>query len=164
MKHYLTKTQADKWLKEHPKAKFSGRIRIDYDCFLYSTPQEFKEDMPVPVIFVWYGGFTVNSGKLPKEICPCCGQKSLVPYHFAGSVLLGCHIIKFHCLNCKELVACDNNTQYYQQVRDYCFSHKKDLQPYKNQPYMNVKGKKFRLKTLPEDTAEQTEEKGKENV
>lgn len=65
------------------------------------------------------GGFKPPSYIFPRAICPSCGKAKLIPYFCIASVLSGCHVIKFHCLNCKDRFATNQALDYYRVIRYY---------------------------------------------
>lgn len=79
----------------------------------------FNSTMDVEVGLSWLGGFSVPCYIFPRAICPNCGKAKLIPYSCIASVLSGCHVIKFHCLNCKDRFATNQTLDYYKIMREY---------------------------------------------
>ena len=67
----------------------------------------------------WLGSYEPPQTAFPKAICPRCKKTALRPYSCIASPLSGRHVIKFHCLNCNELIATNDALDYYQLLRTY---------------------------------------------
>lgn len=105
MKNYLTKTEADELCKT-TEVKDSYNVGELYPhIFLSDDEIEFKEGMALDVAIIWLGTFEINSSIFPKMKCPICGKTELIPYFCGASILSGCHVIKFYCLDCHEKIA-----------------------------------------------------------
>ena len=76
---------------------------------------------------IWLGAYKLKSSLFQKVKCPICNQETLVPYSCVASVLSGAHIIKFHCLNCKEHIATNKMSSYYHTIRDYIIANRSNL-------------------------------------
>ena len=149
MKKFLTKTEAQKHyiLKKMSKLiKNRSLGTLYYDMFEKEDDLEFKESMPVEIGIIWLCSGYVDSAEFPKYKCPCCGKESLVPYCCVASVLSGAHVIKFHCLNCKERIAFNNISDYFHLIRDYCSKNRDKMK--NDRVYVKLKGKQTSLNKL----------------
>jgi len=149
MKNFITKTEAQKHyvLKNISKTiKNRSLGTLYYDMFEKEKDIEFKESMPVEIGIIWlYSGF-VDSMAFPKYKCPCCGKETLVPYYCVGSMLSGAHVIKFHCLNCKERIAFNNIKDYFHLIRDYCINNPDKMK--NDRAFVQLKNKQISLHKL----------------
>ena len=146
MKNYLTKTEAEKHyvLKGMSKVVKSRSLgTLYYDMFEHEKGREFKESMPLEVGIVWLCSGYVDSAEFPKYKCPCCGKETLVPYCCIGSVLSGAHVIKFHCLNCKERVAFNDILDYFHLIRNYCMKNRDKMK--NDRVFVQLKNKQVSL-------------------
>ncbi|MBR3628060.1 MAG: hypothetical protein IKN42_04345 [Elusimicrobia bacterium] len=149
MKKFLTKTETQKHyvLKNMSKLiKNRSLGTLYYDIFEKENDIEFKESMPVEIGIIWLCSGYVDSTEFPKYKCPCCGKESLVPYYCVASVLSGAHVIKFHCLNCKERIAFNNIKEYFHLIRDYCSKNRDKMK--NDRVYVKLKGKQTSLNKL----------------
>jgi len=117
-----------------------------YDMFEKEKNIEFKESTPVEIGIVWLCSGYVDSAEFPKRECPCCGKETLVPYSCGGSGLSGTHMIRFHCLNCKERIAFNNIRDYFHLIRDYCSKNRDKLK--KDKSLVQLKNKQISLNKL----------------
>lgn len=146
MKNYLTKTEAEKHyvlkcMSKIVKSRSLGTLY--YDMFEHEKGREFKESMPLEVGIVWLCSGYVDSAEFPKYKCPCCGKETLVPYCCIGSVLSGAHVIKFHCLNCKERIAFNDILDYFHLIRNYCMKNPDKMK--NDRVFVQLKNKKISL-------------------
>ncbi len=149
MKDFITKTEAQKHyvLKNISKTiKNRSLGTLYYDMFEKEKDIEFKESMPVEIGIVWLWSGFVDSAEFPKYKCPCCGKETLVPYYCVGSMLSGAHVIKFHCLNCKERIAFNNIKDYFRLIRDYCINNRNKMKS--DRVFVQLKGKQISIKEL----------------
>ena len=107
---------------------------------------EFKESMPMEIGIVWLCSGYVDSAVFPKYKCPYCGKETLVPYYCVGSVLSGAHVIKFHCLNCRERVAFNDILDYFHLIRNYCMKSPDKMK--NDRVYVQLKDKQIALNKL----------------
>ena len=151
--NFFTKTEADYNLKYKKNWKNYGKHRwvgVFYDdMFKNEADREFKESMPMFVVITWlltgFSGY-VDSAEFPKRECPCCGKETLVPYSCGGSGLSGTHMIRFHCLNCKERIAFNNIKDYFHLIRDYCLKNRDKMK--NDRVYVKLKGKQRSLNAI----------------
>ena len=144
MKNFITKTEAQKHyvLKSISKTiKKRSLGTLYYDMFKNEADREFKESMPVEIGIIWLCSGYVDSAEFPKYKCPCCGKEMLVPYYCVGSMLSGAHVIKFHCLNCKERIAFNNILDYFHIIRNYCINNPDKMK--NDRTYIQLKGEKI---------------------
>ena len=127
MKNYLTKTEADELCKT-TEVKDSYNVGELYPHIFSSDDElEFKDGMPLDVAIIWLGTFEINSSIFPKMKCPICGKTELIPYFCGASILSGCHVIKFYCLNCNEKIAFNRVSDYYHEIRNYILKNRQNL-------------------------------------
>lgn len=113
---FLSKTRADAMqMNSKPtRTRYIGQLYPEiFNC---DGGIRFKKNMPLDIIIAWRGKYTLNSNALPRETCPVCGTKSLIPYSLRASMLSGCHVIKFYCLKCHDRYASNAMSAYYQQI------------------------------------------------
>ncbi len=149
MKDFITKTETQKHyiLKNASKViKNRSLGTLYYDMFEKEDDIVFKESMPVEIGIIWLCSGYVDSAEFPKYKCPCCGKESLVPYYCVASVLSGAHVIKFHCLNCKERIAFNNIKDYFHLIRDYCSKNRDKMK--NDRVYVQLKNKQISLNNL----------------
>ena len=149
MKNFITKAEAQKHyvLKNISKTiKNRSLGTLYYDMFEKEKDIEFKESMPVEIGIVWLCSGYVDSAEFQKYKCPCCGKETLVPYYCVGSILSGAHVIKFHCLNCKERIAFNNIKDYFHLIRDYCINNPSKMK--NDRVFVQLKNKQISLHKL----------------
>ena len=121
----LTKTEADRLKLTNPAKIFYHVGELFPRLFNEDESRKFYDGMPLEVKIIYIGEFTLESSFFSKIKCPLCGkEEALIPYFCGASVLSGCHVIKFHCLECKELIADNNNSEYFHKIRDFVIKNR----------------------------------------
>ena len=149
MKNYITKTEAQKHYLLNIVLKIVKNRSLGtlyYDMFKKEKDIEFKESMPVEIGIIWLCSGYVDSIVFPKQKCPCCGKETLVPYYCVGSMLSGAHVIKFHCLYCKERIAFNNIRDFFHLIKNYCLKNRDKLK--KDKSLVQLKSKQISLKLI----------------
>jgi len=80
---------------------------------------DFHENMRIELGLCWLGRFDPPAYIFPRAVCPTCRKEKMIPYSCIASVLSGGHVIKFHCLSCRERLATNNALDYFRMMRDY---------------------------------------------
>lgn len=171
---YISRTQIKQnpklAMRVQPNQKYRSFGIIYTDCFDGDEKKDFYYGMPASIAIVWLAGGWLDSSLLPKKICPVCGKEKLILYFCVGSALSGCHTLKFHCLECKELFAAHDH-DYFVMVQNFILDnpgalkkeadiniHKKEIP----QIGFTIKGKKTFIQFPPKGTTinkESTEQK-----
>ena len=121
------KSEVEKQLPSKTKTHYTGEVYPE--IFSSVNDSELREGMPLDAAIIWLGSFRLESNKLPREKCPICGKKSLIPYMCGGSILSGNHTIQFYCINCHEQFVTNNHREYFRKIYRYALEHKDELKP-----------------------------------
>ena len=122
-----SKSEVEKQLPSETKTHYTGEIYSE--IFSHTNNSELNEKMPLDTAVMWLGSFRLDSSKFPKEKCPICGKKTLIPYMCGGSILTGNHTIQFYCTNCHEQFVTNDHIEYFRQIYRYARKHKDELKP-----------------------------------
>ena len=123
---FISKSELDSQKSDKKKTHYVGTIYPQ----IFSTDKglEFKENMQLEAGIIWLGGYWLDSNLFPKEKCPICGKgEVLIPYQAIGSVLSGCHTIKFWCKNCHERFVTNENIEYFRLIYKYVLEHRHEF-------------------------------------
>lgn len=171
---YISKKQSKEnpklLTRVHPNQKKRLVGTVYSDCFDGDEKLNFYDGMPARIGIIWFRGGWLDSSLLPKKICPVCGKEKLILYFCVGSALSGCHTLKFHCLECKELFVA-HDRKYFAMVQNFILDnpgalkkeadiniHEKEIP----QTGFTIKGKKTFIQFPPKGTTinkESTEQK-----
>ena len=142
MVEFTRKSELDSLKPDNKKSHNAGEIYPQ--IFEGDAKLELKEGMLMEAGIIWLGGYMLDSSLFPKEKCPVCGKEEvLIPYQTIGSVLSGCHTIKFYCTNCHEQVVTNRHIEYFRKIYRYVMANRANLPPEK---------KAGSCSTLPTDT------------
>ncbi len=147
----LTKTQADILKLTVPEREYYNAGELFPTIFDSDNDntKDFKGNIPLIAKIIYFGNFKADSSVFPRIKCPVCQkEEALIPYFCGASILSGSHVIKFYCNECKELIAINNNSDYYHLIRDYLIKHKTELQT--EPPTIIHRGKSLKLITKPQ--------------
>ena len=123
---FISKSELDSQKSDKKKTHYVGTIYPQ----IFSTDKglEFKENMQLEAGIIWLGGYWLDSNLFPKEKCPLCGKEEvLIPYQTVGSVLSGCHTIKFWCSNCHERFVTNEHIEYFRLIYRYVLNHRHEF-------------------------------------
>ena len=126
MVKFISKSKLDSQKSDNKKSHNVGEIYPQ--IFANDEVEEFKEDMQMEAGIIWLGGYMLDSNLFQKEKCPACGKEEvLIPYKPVGSILSGCHTIKFWCKNCHERFVTNNHIKYFRLIYKDVISLKVNL-------------------------------------
>lgn len=128
MSKFISKSELQEQNKNATTEKCHNVGEIYPDIFNDEKVKEFKEGMPLEAGIIWLGGYMIKSQEFAVRKCPICG-KHLIPYQVVGSILSGCHTIKFHCLNCHESFVTNDDIKYFRLIYRYILKNKKHFKP-----------------------------------
>lgn len=128
MPKFISKSMLDSKKSDRKKEHYVGTIYPQ--IFANDEVEEFKEDMQMEAGIIWLGGYMLDSNLFPKEKCPICGkEKVLIPYKTVGSILSGCHTIKFWCSNCHERFVTNEHIEYFRLIYKYIQNNHQKFKP-----------------------------------
>lgn len=125
---FISKSELDSQKSDNEKSHNVGEIYPQ----IFSTDNglELQEDMQMEVGIIWLGGYMLDSNLFPKEKCPICGkEEAMIPYKTVGSVLSGCHTIKFWCKECGERFVTNDHIEYFRLIYKYIQNHRHEFKP-----------------------------------
>lgn len=123
---FLSKSELDSQKSDNKEKHYVGTIYPQ--IFSNDEVEEFKEDMQMETGIIWLGAYWLDSNLFPKEKCPLCGKEEvLIPYQTVGSVLSGCHTIKFWCSNCHERFVTNEHIEYFRLIYRYVLNHRHEF-------------------------------------
>ena len=125
--NFLTKTQAQKLCETSQKKKSYHVGELYPEIFSHDENLTFNEETKLNVALIYVGAFELENNVFSKIKCPICGKEEAIPYFCGASILSGAHVLKFHCLNCKELIATNDLKEYYHSIRNYIVKNKNNL-------------------------------------
>jgi hypothetical protein len=125
---FISKSELGSQKSDKKKTHYVGTIYPQ--IFSSDNGLEFNDSMPLEAGIIWLGGYMIDSNLFPKEKCPICGKEEvLIPYQTVGSVLSGCHTIKFWCSNCGERFVTNDYIEYFRQIYKYIQSNRPEFKP-----------------------------------
>ena len=128
MPKFISKRKLDSQKSDNKKSHHVGEIYPQ--IFSNDEVEEFKERMLMETGIIWLGGYMLDSNLFPKEKCPICGKEEvLIPYKTVGSVLSGCHTIKFWCSNCHERFVTNEHIEYFRLIYKHILKHRHEFKP-----------------------------------
>ena len=128
MVKFVSKSKLDSKKPDKKDTHYVGTIYPQ--IFSNDEVEEFKEGMLMEAGIIWLGGYMLDSNLFPKEKCPVCGKEEvLIPYKTVGSVLSGCHTIKFWCKNCGERFVTNEHIEYFRLIYKYVLEHRNKFTP-----------------------------------
>lgn len=128
MTNFISKSALDSQKSDKKNTHYVGTIYPQ--IFENDSKFVFKEDMQMEAGIIWLGGYMINSELFPKKKCPVCGKnEALIPYKTVGSVLSGCHTIKFWCSDCHERFVTNEDIEYFRLIYRYIIKHRHKFTP-----------------------------------
>ena len=128
MPKFISKSELDSKKSDDKRTHNVGEIYPQ--IFSPDNEPKFKDGMQLEAGIIWLGGYMLDSNIFPKEKCPLCGKEDvLIPYQTVGSVLSGCHTIKFWCSNCHERFVTNEHIEYFRQIYKYILNHRHEFKP-----------------------------------
>ena len=123
---FISKSELDSKKSDNKNSHNVGEIYPQ----IFSTDKgpEFKENMQLEAGIIWLGGYMLDNSIFPRIKCPKCGKEEvLIPYKTIGSLLSGCHTIKFWCSNCHERFVTNEHIEYFRLIYKYILNHRHKL-------------------------------------
>ncbi len=124
----ISQSSLEAQIKKNSKRRQTVNVGEIYpELFQHDKGLVFSETMPLNAAVIWLGAYELPQ-IFPKVKCPVCGKEdALIPYFCGGSMLSGCHIIKFYCSNCKEKFVTNDEIEYFRSIKKYISENKNHL-------------------------------------
>ncbi|MBQ9246444.1 hypothetical protein IJ182_09280 [bacterium] len=124
----ISKSSLEAQIKQQvttPKTRQVGEIYPE----IFDTDKglTFSIDMKMDIAIIWLGAYETENCFFKKGKCPVCGEETLIPYFCGGSILSGCHIIKFYCTKCEEKFVTNSNIEYFREIKNFVVNNRKNL-------------------------------------